>query len=158
MPALYEICSELAQVTAGEELSPDLETQLDALSLAFPVKVDGCCRLIQEWRGEATRFAAEAARLAEISDGYARRADSLKEYVRRCLDVAGLRTLDTELFRLRVQNNPPSVDVVGDPPPQFMRVKTVCEWDKKAAMAALKNGDSVPGAELRVGARLVGVS
>jgi hypothetical protein len=154
---LYSLAAELAFLTEAEELTPETEAALDAVDIDLRSKVDGCCRLIQEWKGEAARFAAEAERLAAIADQYARRADSLKDYVKRCLELAGQKSLETELFRLRIQSNPPSVDVVGDAPPQFARVKVSWDWDKKAVIAAWKAGESVPGAEVRVGTSLRGV-
>lgn len=157
MPALYELCKELTFLTAEEELSPEVEAQLDALALALPEKVDNICRLIQEWRGQAVRFKDEAERLADIADKHAKQAERLKKYVRDCLLSAGMRTLDTEFFRLRIQNNPPSADCGGEPTEEFSRVKV--EWDKKAIVEAWKAGKPMPeGVLVTTGCHLRGVS
>lgn len=157
MPSLYEIASQFAFLTGDGEIPIDVEAQIDALGMSMEAKVDAICRIIQERRAEAAKFKHEAERLSEIADRATVAADRLKRYVRDSMQMAGLKTLETELFRLRLQANPPSADCVGDPPAEFSRVKV--EWDKKAVIEAHKAGLPLPsGAAVTQGVSLRGVS
>ncbi len=156
MTTLYAIANEIANITREEELPEDVEARLDDLALALPLKVDACCRLVREWESDADRFKAEAARLSKIAGSLASKATRLRDYVRECLEVAGIDRLDTELFKLRLQASPPSARCEGDPHPAFQRVKV--EWDRTAVIAAWREKLPLPeGVTIIVGRHLRGV-
>lgn len=145
---LYEIASEIAAICDGEELPPDLEARLDSLAVDLDAKADACCRLIRENESEAKRFKDEAERLADIADGLASRATRLKAYVHQCLVLAGMRKLDTELFRLSIcKNSRPSIRCEGEIPEPYQRM--VVSLDSQRAYEDWKNGVPLP-AEIEV--------
>lgn len=142
---LYAIASDIAAICDTEELSPDVEKQLDALALSLESKVDGCCRLMREWQTEAERFTIEASRLSLIAAELSGRTARLREYVQRCLDLAGVTKLETELFRLSiVKNSRPSIRVrEGDPiPAEYLRITE--SLDGAAAYESWKAGEELP--------------
>jgi hypothetical protein len=75
------------------------------------------------------------------------------------MQAMGMTKIESPLFSLRLQNNPPSVDVFepGLIPAQFMTTPKPPEPapNKTAIAAAIKGGEEVPGARLTQSQRLV---
>ncbi len=144
MPKLYEISSEieaiLAAVDENGELPADLSDRLDALGLSLESKADQVCRLVRQDQADAIALECESKRLGDLAKAAWGRADRWKQYVKDCLDRAGVKRLDTELFRLVVvRNSQPSVRVNIPPeelPTQYQRVRV--EADSRALVEAWK--------------------
>jgi hypothetical protein len=155
---LYEISDELRMiglrlaegVDDDGEIPADLAADLDALTVAFESKIDGCCVLQAEMVAEAAAFKREADRLAKLAGAATRRADWLKAYMHRCLTIAGVKSVDANRFRVRIQlNSRPSIRLADgvEIPLQFRR--TIIEFDSQAAYEAWKSQKPLPE-EIRV--------
>lgn len=102
---------------------------------------------------------AEIKRLTALKAQRQRVADALRDYVRRCMVAGGVEKIECPLFRLRLQNNPPRVEIFDErmvpagymarpePPP--------ARPDRRAIAEAIKRGEDVPGAKLVQEQRLV---
>lgn len=149
MASLYEIAGELRMALAAAdqgdgELAPSLTESLDGLTLSLEAKVENVCKARQEYLANALAVKLEVDRLATLQRRLEAKADWLKGYLQRCLELAGADHIETALFRVRLQaNSAPSVMVPdGEVPTGWGRLKT--EWNKEAIVAAWRNKSPLP--------------
>lgn len=75
-----------------------------------------------------------------------------------CLNLAGQRSVETQLFKVWVQANPPAAECTIDPellPVQFKKIVIDVSPDKKAALEYWKStGEPPAGFEIRKGEHL----
>lgn len=107
---LYAIADDLIDIQellfeAGGELTPEIESKLDALTGQFDDKAERICHVIQsELRaGEAAK--AEARRLDALAHARSQAAANLKRYLMREMVRADRRKIDLPTFRVRIQAN-----------------------------------------------------
>ncbi len=150
---LYQLPPAFAalEALAGDngELPPDTEAQLDALQATLEEKLDGCCRVLRRLEREEGVYTDEATRLARLARIRANQARRLKAYMQQCLEALGVDRVDAGLFKVRLQANPPSVQIRDDVPvfglpPEYRRVKTEMVADKAAILEAHKEGKTLP--------------
>lgn len=102
---------------------------------------------------------AEIERLTALKKRRQNAAKGLRDYLRSNMVAMGIQKLESPLFVIKLQANPPSVDVYepGLVPLEFMRQKAPPppEIDKTAIKDAIKAGREVPGAKLAQSQRLV---
>ena len=164
MRHLYEISSEYADFLefvydsaedGDGEIPPDQTDRLDCLSGEFTEKVDACCRVLKDLQASQEVCKAEADRLATRARRIGKNADWLKNYVKECLERAQVTKVDAGPFRVRIQNNPESVEVVSlDLVPHTFDVEQERKISLTAIKEQLKAGVDVPGVALKRGTHL----
>ena len=161
MRPLYEI-SDARRVTLDEladaegELVGDLEARLDASESNMAAKVDDVLAYAAERMAEAAACKAEAVRLSARVKAAEAHAERLRDYVVRCMVVAGVTRVEGERFKARLQATPGRVVIddeaaLGD---EWVTTKVTSTPDKKAIGDAIKAGGTVPGAHLEAGVSL----
>ena len=150
MPNLYEIASEVQSVlalteTEDGEIPAELAAHLDGLGMTIAQKTEHLCRAIRQAGADADAYKAEAQRLAALQKTAQDKADWIKEYLFKCLTLAGIDRLDTELFKLWIQSNGrPSITLKeGEPIPARFEKVTVT-LDGTRAYEAWKSGEPLP--------------
>lgn len=117
--ALYEITSELSQVTdllveSGGELTPEIEEALDALEGALEEKVERTVHVIRTLEGQAEAARVEADRLKDLQRTRSKAADRLKDYLQAQLRMANVKKIEADTCVVRRQRNGrPSISYVG---------------------------------------------
>ena len=154
MTNLYELSktveSVIQEVVSAEgELSPELEKRLDEIGLAFKDKNIAISKWVLNINSNADAIKAEIERLekrAKVQDNLKKR---LMDYMKFCLENAGLQKLDMGTMTLSINKNPPSVVVFDEPalPAKYVKVVQTTSIDKKQLLSDLKQGE-VPGATL----------
>jgi hypothetical protein len=162
--ALYTLADQYKQL--AERLS---SMDLDAQTVADTIEASGLTDEIAEKAAGIEMVArtlemhnpaidAEIERLSALKKHRQKTAAGLREYLKTHMQATGITKIEAPLFKIRLQNNPPSVDVFesGLIPIEFMTVPPVPEAvpDRKAIAAALKAGTDVPGCRLTQGQRL----
>ena len=160
--SLYSIAQEhRAMVEALTSTDNDAQTIPDAIE-AEPSPLEDKAQTVASAtkNHEATAAAIKAAEqdMAARRKAAENRAMHIREYLKTCMEVAGVSKIECPHFALSIRNSPSSVDVfepklipaeflvTPEPPPPVP--------DKKAIAAALKEGKDVPGAMLARGTRL----
>lgn len=121
---------------------------------ALAAKADAWCWVIDDLRAQADARRAHAKRLAELADHAEHRAQALQDQL-----VAALGHVDPDATKWELPQHKISsrrsqaveLDADIEPtdlPEQFQRVKTTYSADKTAIAAALKAGETIPGAHL----------
>ncbi|HWT40986.1 MAG TPA: siphovirus Gp157 family protein [Dongiaceae bacterium] len=160
--SLYVIAAEHRQMV--ERL---MDTQDDAQAIAdtieaesYPleVKAQNVAYAVRNLEASAAAIKEAEKQMADRRKSIENRAMHVKEYLKTCMEVAGVKKIDCPHFALTIKSNPASVDVFepGLVPAEFMRQPEPPPpaIDKKAIAEALKAGLEVPGAMLAQGTRL----
>lgn len=159
MPKLYELTgmyNQLWDLVEDEEMDlVQLEEALKSVEEDINAKAENLAKIIKQIDGDVTTIKAEIDRLAAKKKALENKKDGIKTYLTEQLDIAGMDKVKTPLFTVAMQNNPPSVNVLDEaliPKQYFIPQDPVL--DKKGILAALKEGQEVPGAELKQGRSL----
>lgn len=146
----------------GGELTPALSALLDLAEGTFTEKAEAVALKVRELQAEATAIKTEADRLTQRAKTATYAADSLKAYLQRTLEAAGIPTVKGTLVTVALQKNPPAVqgelsqdalkDLYDDHTLFAVRTYTL---DKKQVLAAHKAGNNIPaGLEVTQGTSL----
>ena len=78
------------------------------------------------------------------------RVENIKDYIKSCMETAGIQKIECPYFALSIKKNPPQVEITGEllwayirlpPPPE-------AEPNKKLIAETIKSGKEVSGARL----------
>lgn len=163
MTALYELA---AMYRADAEKLADLDLDeatladtLESMGGELEVKAQNVVFFARNLESTATAIKEAEAKMAARRKALENRAAGLLRYVQESMRFANIQKIECPHFVLKIQNNPPSVDVYepGLIPSEFMKQKPPPppEVDKTAIKEAIKSGREVPGAKLAQGQRLV---
>ena len=162
LPTLYELANDykkaletLGDLDLPEEAVFDTLVGLQGNLEAKAQNVMAFCRNLESVAGAIKDAETKMAHRRKVIEN---RVASIKEYIKKSMETAGVSKLECPYFKLSIKNNPPRV-VIDDEhslPPEFIRVPQLPppEPDKKLIGEALKKGEPVPGAHLEKGTRL----
>lgn len=161
IPYVYDSIFESLDETG--EITEDIQKQLDDIKEELQRKVENICLFILDLKQDAEVVDGEIKRLQARKKAFENKAEMLKNYLLNTLQKLGMRKVQTATVTAYVQNNPPSVQVLGDIPAEY-RVATlslpgdrvpveleryaIYAPDKTKIKETIKAGKEVPGAEL----------
>lgn len=164
MTALYNLSAQYA------ELMHKLDAlDLDAQTIADTIEASGLTDDIQsKAQGvlmvatEATKYVPliemEIQRLKDLKAGRERVAQGLRDYLKSCMESAGIEKIECPLWKVSIQKNPPAVDIfdpMSIPSAYMTEPKPVpAAPDKALIKQAIKDGFDVPGARMTQSTRL----
>ena len=112
---LYELAREyeaLLEAADGEEAA--FSQALDQLGGELAAKALAVAKVVKTLEAEAAGYKAEETRLSERRKARENAADRLKGYLKDNLIAAGLAHVQGDVVDLRIQDGPPSVEVVDE--------------------------------------------
>lgn len=155
--SLFNIAQEhRALVARLMDLDLDEQTMKDTLegeSYPLEQKAQNVTFVIRSCQFEQAAIDNEIERLVQLRARIAAREQGLREYVQTCMQVAGVTKISAGTFSLSLRKNPPSAEIFDERqiPAEYMRTPEpkppVSAPDKKAILAALKDGLVIPGAK-----------
>src|SRR5690606_2529083 len=132
----------------GDEL--DLTDTLESIEEALEVKLENTAKVIRTIEAEAAAIKTEEERLKKRRNTMENNVGRLKHYIFESMQITGKERLKGVHVTLRLQNNPPSVNMLNAQAiPAHYLVEQPSTVDKKAVLQDLKNGIAVEGAELK---------
>jgi len=160
--ALYQIAQEhRAMVEALMSTQDDAQAIADTIEAeSYPLeeKARRVAYAPKILDAEADAIESAAKEMMARAKAKRNRADNIREYLKTCLEVAGVSKIESPHFAITIRKNPPSVDVFEPAliPAEFMRqpAPPPPSIDKTAIKEAIKAGRDVPGALLSSGTRL----
>jgi hypothetical protein len=160
--SLYVIAQEhRAMVEALMATDNDAQTikdTVEAESYPLEVKAQNVAYAVKNLEATAAAIKAAEQDMAARRKAIESRAMHIKEYIKTCMEVAGVSKIECPHFALSIKKNPASVDIFEEKsiPAEFMRQPEPPppSPDKTAIKEALKTGREVPGAMLAIGTRL----
>ena len=155
MTALYLLTNEYrAAAMALSELDIDAQTvadTLEGLSGELEVKAQSVGHMVRAFEADAEACKAWAKTASERAKAIEARADALRSYLHRCMEAAGIQKIEGPGIALGFRKSSAVViDGADLIPPEYMRQPEAPPPapDKAAIAAALKAGESVPGAHI----------
>lgn len=160
--SLYVIAAEHRQMVERlmdtQDDSQAIADTIEAESYPLEVKAQNVAYAVRNLEAAAAAIKEAEKQMADRRKSIENRAMHVKEYLKTCMEVAGVKKIDCPHFALTIKNNPASVDVFepGLVPAEFMRQAEPPPPapDKKAIKAELDAGKDVPGAKIVQGTRL----
>lgn len=163
--ALYQIAQEhrhmVEMLTSTQDDAQAIADTIEAESGAMEEKAQRVAYAPKILDAEAAAIEAAASDMMTRAKAKRSRAASIREYLKTCMEVAGVTKIDCPHFAISIKKNPPSVDVWDENqiPAEFMRVPEpppppAPTPDKAAIKAAIASGRDVPGAQMAQGTRL----
>lgn len=148
---LYELNESFQQIqTLIEEDQDGLQDTLESIELAIEEKLENIGKVIKNLEAEANAFKEEEKRLADRRRSLENNIKHLKQYAENSMVVTGDKKIKAGLFTFAIQKNPPSVSVFNDViVPKKYYVPVDPKLDKTKIKEDLKNGENIPGVELK---------
>lgn len=156
MSKLYELSKELAVIndeliTADGEITPELETRLDQVNLALTEKATGIRKWFSMIETDGDALDTEIKRLQRIKKQNENLQDRLKAYVKKNMEIADKKKLDTPIGTFTICKSPDSMEIVVPEliPDTFKDVVPEHkEINNTRIKKAFSEGYDVPGAKL----------
>lgn len=149
---LYHITSEQLRINelleeSGGELTPEIEEALILNAENFEIKADGYIESISRYKALAEAADVrikEMQRIKKTSENIEKR---LKERLLQAMMVMGVDKMELGLRKLSIRNTS-AVNIINEShiPADFIIIEQ--KFDKTRLKDALKNGETIPGAEL----------
>lgn len=153
---LYEMAADVSALMSividpeSPKQEADALARLDALGPALLAKVDRYSAFMAHMESQVAAAKIEEARLAARRRRFEAALDWLQSNAIRVMNQNGWKELDGDTVTLAIRQNPPSV-IVDDEnalPPEYIRITQTQSVDRNAIKAAIKAGETVPGARL----------
>lgn len=159
---LYQIAAEHRQMVERlMDATDDAQTIADTLeaeSYPLEVKAQNVAYAIKTLDANAAAIKAAEQDMAARRKAMESRAAHIKEYLKTCMEIAGVDKVNCPHFALTIKKNPPAVDIFepGLIPAEFMKQPEPPPPapDKAAIKVAIQDGKEVPGAMIVQGTRL----
>lgn len=151
---LYELAENylnLQELLENQEIQQELITNaLDQVDGELEEKAENIAKLIKTLEVNINGFKGEEKRLSTQRKTLESRVKSLKGYLDEAMKLTGKRKFKGKIFSFNIQPNPPSVSVLDEkliPQKYFIEQEPLI--DKKSILIDLKNGQDIPGVELK---------
>jgi hypothetical protein len=161
--SLYQVAADHRQMV--ERL---MECQDDAAAIAdtieaesFPLelKAQNVAYAIRNLESSAEAIKEAESQMTERRKRIEKRAEQIREYLKTCMEVAGVQKIECPHFALTIAKNPAAVEIFEPSmvPVAYMRQPEPPppSPDKARIKESLKAGTDVPGCLLAQGTRLV---
>ena len=156
MARLYELTDEYVSLIASYE---DAETEQEREDILQKIldcgddiaaKAENYAKFVKNEEADAKALATEIARLQEKKRVAENAVKRTKEYLLMAMEVAGATEIQTSIGKWRIQNNPPSVNVVdASKIPERFLIQQEPAIDKKAMLTEFRNtGEEIDGVEI----------
>lgn len=124
---------------------------LEALQGDFEYKIEGCACVYDHLKAQAEMAQKKVNAWNEISKAYENNLIRLNNYMKLCMENAGLKEVTTDMHRIKIVKNggklPLSIDD-GCVPEEYIKKVVVESPDKEKIRAALESGEVLPFASL----------
>jgi hypothetical protein len=151
---LYELTNNYRQLLEmAEEMDPQtLQDTLEAIQESIEDKAENTAKLIRSIEVDIEVIKAEEKRLAERRKALETKVTHIKEYLQNQMEAAGLTKVKRPTLTISIQANPPSVTVLDESLiPSAYIIPQPPKVSKKDILAALKQGEFIPGVEINQG-------
>jgi len=160
--SLYVLADEYlaaAQQLADLDLDPQtVADTLEGLSGDLEVKATNVAMFVRNLEASAEQIKEAEEAMASRRKAIEKRAQNVREYLKAQMVRTGITKIECPHFKLAIRDNPPAVviDAESQIPAFYMRTPEppAPTPDKKAILAAIKNGEEVSGAHLERSTRL----
>lgn len=149
-----EALTSLSQMVDEGQLPVEaMNDTLEALGGELREKAKNVGAWIKNLEADVTALKDAETAMSNRRKSIQSKIDWAKDYLHSNMEASGITEIDCSLYSLKIKKNPPSVNIIGDVPKEYMIIKTTESPDKKAIKELLENG-GCEFAELKHGTRL----
>ncbi len=161
--ALYEITDEYMEaLDALTDPAADIPAEavndtLEALAYPLQEKAVNVAAFMRNLEATAKAIREAEQQMASRRRALENRAKWIREYLKTNMERADITKIESPLFRLAIQKNPPSVVIADESaiPEDFREVIETVKIDRVGIKNAIQSEQEVPGAYLMQSTRLV---
>ena len=152
---LYELSADLMSLNDIEDVE-DVEVIREIIEQQIQAKSTGIIAVVRNLESNIAAIDTEIKRLQELKKKKQNNISRLKEYTKECMEIRGVKKLETSLGNISIRKTPPSVNVLDENliPLEYIETKQVMSIDKKLILGDLKDGLVIPGVEIKQGTSL----
>lgn len=161
MTALFQLAAEHRALSDKlHDLDLDDQTIADTLeseSGDLIEKGKNVAAVFRNLESDAKQIKEAEQQLAERRKAIEKRAESLKQYLKNNMEIAGIQKIECPWFVITLAQNPEAVTVDDEdaiPRDYFKEIPATFQLDKTLVKQAIKDGFDVPGARLTRGTSL----
>lgn len=170
MPNLYELGKEYKKFYEYMDAALDDENlteddiqmyydTLESIQEPFEQKVENIVKFLRNIEGDIEAFKVEKLRLEKRQRYLQRKFDGLKDWLKTALELNGINSVEAGLFKVRLQKNPASVEIINqDKVPNQYVTKKELTFDKKLLLQEIKGGKNIDGVGLAPESKHVRIS
>lgn len=158
--SLYEIEKDHLQLVEqlienGGEVTPEIEAALALNEQNLTTKGTNYGFVVKQLTGECAIIDGEIARLTALKKSRSKTIDKLENALTVAMQVFGVDEIKSPVMKINFRKSETvEFDDSGEIPEKFIVVKTSESPDKVAIKAAIKAGEEVPGAYIKVNQNL----
>ena len=161
MTALFQLAAEHRALSDKlHDTDLDEQTILDTLeseSGDLIEKGKNVAAVFRNLESDAKQIKEAEQQLAERRKAYEKRAESLKQYLKTNMEIAGISKIECPWFVITLAQNPEAVTVDDEsaiPRDYFKEIPASYQLDKALVKKVIQDGFEVPGAHLSRGTSL----
>lgn len=154
MAKLYEIANDFQAVLEMDIENPEdadaMIQLLEEVKARFEDKAEGVMKIVRMTEGEVSTFKLEEERLYKARKAKEKKAEWLKEYLRRNMQMTETKVVQAGIFKLMRVNAKPLVLITDEAmlPSDYIIRKETRSPDKGRIFEILSGGGEVSGAAL----------
>lgn len=154
---LYELSADLVTLAQMEDIE-EVEQIKAIVQEQIEAKSTGIVAVIRNLESTVDAIDIEIKRLQDLKKVKKNNIDRLKQYTKECMELRGVKKVETALGNISLRKLPGSVEIIDESKlmnePIYVVEKVTRTLDKKAILADLKEGLVVDGAILKTGTSL----
>jgi hypothetical protein len=162
LPALYELSAQYKEAleSLGDLDLPDevVKDTLQGLTGDLEIKAKDVASFVLHIEAMSSAIKEAESKMSHRRKVLENRAKGIREYIKSCMETAGISKIECPYFKLQIKNNPGSVIIEDEKsiPAEYLRIPELPppQPDKKLIGEALKNGKEVSGCRFEKGTRL----
>lgn len=160
--SLYNIAQEhramVERLMDFQDDSQAISDTIEAESYPLEVKAQNTAYAVKTLKATVEAIKVEEKNMATRRKAIENHIMRIEEYLKTCMEVAGVLKIECAHFRIAIKKNPPSVEVFEPSlvPVEFMKTPEPPppDVDKAAIRGAIASGKEVPGAMMVQGTRV----
>lgn len=144
--SIYELVEE-----SGGELTPIIEQSMTDIATLTGNKVDAYKAIQDSLNAQAERLEEQAKKLLHASQSLSTSSKAIKDRLKFLMETHEITELNGNFVKYKLVDSAFSCEITDESqiPESFVRTITETRIDRKAIIESLKQGLTVPGAELR---------
>lgn len=154
---LYELSADLVTLAQMEDIE-EVEQIKAIVQEQIEAKSTGIVAVVRNLESTVDAIDIEIKRLQDLKKVKKNNIDRLKQYTKECMELRGVKKVETALGNISLRKLPGSVEIIDESKlmnePIYVVEKVTRTLDKKAILADLKEGLVVDGAILKTGTSL----